>query len=114
MNIKDSVVWITGASSGIGEALTYEVNRRGAKVIISSRRAEVLNEVKSKCAFPANVHVLTIDLEQINSLEEKAKNALKIFGKISSSVQIDSSIQLEISRETIDFIVLHTSIRSSV
>ena len=34
---KNKVVWITGASSGIGEALTYEFCRKGAKVIISAR-----------------------------------------------------------------------------
>lgn len=49
MEVKNKIVWITGASSGIGEALCYELNQAGAKLIISSRRAEGLYQVKSKC-----------------------------------------------------------------
>lgn len=36
-NYNGKVVWITGASSGIGEYLAYEFNRLGAYVIISAR-----------------------------------------------------------------------------
>jgi dehydrogenase/reductase SDR family protein 7B len=35
--MKNKVVWITGASSGIGEALVYAYNQLGAKLIISAR-----------------------------------------------------------------------------
>ena len=46
MNIKDSCVWVTGASSGIGEALTVELVKRGAKVAITARRGEVLESLR--------------------------------------------------------------------
>jgi dehydrogenase/reductase SDR family protein 7B len=36
MEVKNKIVWITGASSGIGEALCYKLNQAGAKLIISS------------------------------------------------------------------------------
>ena len=49
MEIRNKVVWITGASSGIGEALTYKLNELGAKLILSSRNRESLYVVKSKC-----------------------------------------------------------------
>ena len=73
------VIWITGASSGIGEALTYAFAKRGVKLIISARRAEELQRVKAACAGnPENIFILPIDLEfhqQASSWYEKAKNA---------------------------------------
>jgi NAD(P)-dependent dehydrogenase (short-subunit alcohol dehydrogenase family) len=43
--LQGKVVWITGASSGIGEALLYECIRRGAKVVASSNDSGELNRV---------------------------------------------------------------------
>ncbi|WP_017259502.1 SDR family oxidoreductase [Pedobacter arcticus] len=83
MNFKNKIVWITGASSGIGEALVYLLNNEGAKLIISSRRSGALYEVKQKCKKnPLDVHVLPLDLEQTETLASKAENAWKIYGTI--------------------------------
>lgn len=49
MNYKDQVVWITGASSGIGEALTHALYQKGAKLILSARRTDELERVKREC-----------------------------------------------------------------
>ena len=43
---QDQVVWITGASSGIGAALVHEFAGKGARVVLSSRRANELDKVK--------------------------------------------------------------------
>ena len=83
MNFKNKIVWITGASSGIGEALVYELNELGAKLIISSRKAEGLYAVKQKCKKNLlDIHVLPLDLEQKQSLFNKAEEARRIYGKI--------------------------------
>ena len=44
-NTKENVVWITGASSGIGKAMAFEWASFGYKVVLSSRRKELLEEV---------------------------------------------------------------------
>ncbi len=48
--INGKVVWITGASSGIGEALAYELAQRNCKLILSARNIKALESVKSKCS----------------------------------------------------------------
>lgn len=83
MDFKNKIVWITGASSGIGEALVYALNQQGAKLIISSRKAESLYKVKQKCKInPLDIHVLPLDLEQKQTLFSKADEAWKIYGRI--------------------------------
>lgn len=80
--MKNKVVWITGASSGIGEALAYEFNKAGANLIISSRNRDELFKVKANCIDQINVHVLSLDLEDTPSLPAKAIDAMRIYGKV--------------------------------
>ena len=48
--LRGKVVWITGASSGIGEYLAYELVKYGCKLVLSARRKAELERVKDKCA----------------------------------------------------------------
>ena len=79
---KNKVVWITGASSGIGEALSYEFSKHGAKLILSARNIEKLEAVKKRCKNSADVMVLHLDLYQHNSLSSKVKTVEERFGHI--------------------------------
>jgi dehydrogenase/reductase SDR family member 7B len=78
----NKVVWITGASSGIGEALAYAFSSRGAKLILSSRRKEELERVKQACTAPEHVQILPLDLSDISSLESKVAEAIACFNQI--------------------------------
>lgn len=80
-NIK-KVVWITGASSGLGEALTYELNRRGYNLIISSRKPNELTRVKNNCINIENVSLLPLDLDELDNLSQKVTEAMSFYGLI--------------------------------
>jgi dehydrogenase/reductase SDR family protein 7B len=97
---KDKVVWITGASSGIGEELTYLINSLGAKVIISARRKNELEKVKNNCDFRSNVKILELDLEKIDELEYKTQQAIDIFGKVDILINNAGIGQRSLVKET--------------
>jgi len=63
MNLTNKIVWITGASSGIGEALAHEFAKEGAKLVLSARRMEELERVKKSLNLPdSSVLILPIDM----------------------------------------------------
>lgn len=78
--LSDKTIWITGASSGIGEALTKELSSLGARLIISSRREEALKNVRSACAYPERIAILPLDLADSKSLDEKTRMAIGMSG----------------------------------
>jgi len=83
MNLQGKVVWITGASSGIGEALAHEYANRGAKVILSSRNEQKLAQVAAGIkAKGIEAFVAPIDLENSESIKSCASKVLQQFHKI--------------------------------
>lgn len=76
------VAWVTGASSGIGEALVFELSRLGAKVVISARREEILQEVRARCSHPENIMVVPLDLNKMAEFEAKVAGVIKHYGQI--------------------------------
>jgi short-subunit dehydrogenase len=79
--ISGKVVWITGASSGIGEALAYELAGRNCKLILSARNIKALEAVKLKCST-AEVVILPFDLSDFDNAKNHVENAIAAFGKI--------------------------------
>lgn len=83
MSFQNKVAWITGASSGIGKAIAYALHEEGAKLILSSRRKEVLDKVKDNCSGDtSDIHILPLDLADSDSLPQKTQQALGIYGHI--------------------------------
>ncbi|MGI9551219.1 MAG: SDR family oxidoreductase, partial [Aurantibacter sp.] len=80
--IDGKTIWITGASSGIGEALAYALDKKGCKLIISSRRSEELLRVKNSCQKPGNIAILEIDLSDFNRMKGHVEHAIAKFGAI--------------------------------
>jgi short-subunit dehydrogenase len=77
-NLAGRVIWITGASSGIGEGLTYELVKKGAKLILSARRKEELERVKGNCPAVAQpfIRILPLDLSEPSTLKLSVEAAL--------------------------------------
>ncbi|HRP68640.1 MAG TPA: SDR family oxidoreductase [Turneriella sp.] len=82
-DLKDKVVWVTGASSGIGRALVIEAAKQGAQVILSGRNQAALKKVQSDAGLTAtNSFVLPLDLQKYKALAKIVPRAVKAFGTI--------------------------------
>ena len=83
MKFKDKVVWITGASSGIGEELAYAFYREGANLILSARRRDELERVKSNnLSGNGFVYLANFDIENIDEINFAAENVIKKFNHV--------------------------------
>jgi dehydrogenase/reductase SDR family protein 7 len=76
------VIWLTGASSGIGEALAYELSLKGHKLILSARNKKQLQLVKENCKFPDSVTILPLDLSKFRAMDQSVNTAISFYGKI--------------------------------
>jgi short-subunit dehydrogenase len=99
---NNKVVWLTGASSGIGEALAYELAKRGARLILSARRKEELERVKGNCtsASQPNVRILPMDLEQAATLKLNVELAMQLFGRVDILINNGGISQRSLVKET--------------
>ena len=81
--------WITGASSGIGEALVYEFLKQGAAVIISSNDSPGLERVKAACAGRSSmVTCAPFDLSDTSGIEKLVKDQISKTGRIDYLINI--------------------------
>jgi short-subunit dehydrogenase len=97
--INGKVVWITGASSGIGEALAYELANRNCKLILSARNTKALESVKSKCS-KVEVVILPFDLSDFDNAKNHVEKAIAAFGKIDILVNNGGVSQRSLIAET--------------
>ena len=99
---NDKVIWITGASSGIGEALAQELAVNStAKLILSSRKEEQLHRVASHARLAADRYaVIPLDLAHYREMPEKSDTAVKRFGKIDILINNAGLSQRSLAMET--------------
>lgn len=101
MSYKNKTIWITGASSGIGESFAKTFYKEGANLILSSRRVEELERVKSELGGDdETIKILTLDLAEPASLEDKSKQAHELFGGIDVLVNNGGVSQRSLFAET--------------
>ncbi len=102
MFFKNKVVWITGASSGVGEAMVYAFNMEEAKLIISSHEKDELERVKNNCKFePENILVLPFDLSEHDEIPKIANTVINRFKKIDILFNIGGVSQRAYAKDTI-------------
>ncbi|MFD2587158.1 SDR family oxidoreductase [Croceitalea marina] len=102
--IDGKTVWITGASSGIGEELAYQLASKNCRLILSARRKEALEEVRNSCINKSNVFVLPLDVTEFSIMEKKVKEAIELVGKIDILINNAGISQRSLIAET-DFSV---------
>lgn len=100
MSFQNKVVWVTGASSGIGKALALELSQQDALLILSARKKQTLDEVKAACKNPENVKVLPLDLEKYENFDQKVAEAIKWFGRIDILVNNGGISQRAFAKDT--------------
>ncbi|XP_018325407.1 dehydrogenase/reductase SDR family member 7 [Agrilus planipennis] len=88
-NLKGKVVFITGASSGIGEGTALALAKNGVKLVLAARRLAELERVKQKCLEISNglltsedVLILQMDMLDIKSHQKYFDLAVQHFGNV--------------------------------
>lgn len=83
MSFNDKVIWITGASSGIGEHLAYAFANKGARLALSARNKKALEQVKNNCSNPDKVLIVPLDVSDFSTVPAVAEKIIAHFGYIS-------------------------------
>lgn len=101
MKFNNQIVWITGASSGIGEALVYAFVQDGAKVIASARRVKELERVRTACGEKQNqVTIVPLDLMNTADVENIVNAQVQLHGKIDILINNGGISQRSLIRDT--------------
>ena len=104
------VIWITGGSSGIGEAAAQKFSKEGYALILSSRNQQELERVKASCTFPEDIRILPLDLAASSGFDQKVVTTLSFFGKVDillhnggiSQRSLIKDTQLEVDRKLME------------
>lgn len=97
----DKTIWITGASSGIGEALVIELAKTAAKIILSSRKEEQLEAIAQKAGLAQNRYaILPLDLYDYKNMPAIAAKAIEKFGTVDILINNAGLSQRSLAMET--------------
>jgi len=98
MDIKDKVVLVTGASSGIGKATAELFIRKGAKVVLAARSLE---EVKELAVKIPNTLAVAVDMTKPQEIQQMVQETQAFYGRIDVLIN-NAGQELNTSMETID------------
>ena len=101
---QDQVVWITGASSGIGEALALAFARQGARLVLSARREDELQRVAEQCGTRGDTRerpmVLPLDVTDTDAIHRATEQVLERFDRIDLLINNAGISQRSLCRDT--------------
>ncbi len=100
MNFKNKVVWITGASSGIGEHLAYAFAEQDAKLILSSRNERELLRVRENCQNDDATMVLPLDVADFDAIPIAVEKIIEKFGNIDILINNAGISQRSLIKDT--------------
>ena len=100
MSWDGKLVWVTGASAGIGEALARAFAARGARLVLSARRAALLEEVRASLPRPDEHLVVPLDLADPASIASAASAVLARLGAVDVLVHCGGVSQRSLARDT--------------
>ena len=100
MYYKDRIIWITGASSGIGAALAQVLSKEGAILILSARNVKKLEEVRQTLENPARHEVLPLDLTDIDAMQGIVDEAVGYYGRVDFLINNGGVSQRSLAIET--------------
>jgi short-subunit dehydrogenase len=84
---KNQVVWITGASSGLGKYLAFEFTKQGAIVALSARRIDKLEEVLDQVKkLGGQGSVFPCDVLEEEQIQAAVQDIVKKFGKLDVAI----------------------------
>ena len=86
-HFQGKIVWITGASSGIGKELSIQLAKLGAKLILSSRKENLLRDLKESLPFKEEHTVLPMDLAKPNEFEGLMQRVEARYDRIDLLIQ---------------------------
>lgn len=99
-HFQNKTVWITGASSGIGEALAHEFARQGARLILSARNEAELQRVADACGRPDTI-IQPLDLGNHDSLPGIMQAVLAKAGQVDILVNNGGISQRSLVKNTV-------------
>jgi short-subunit dehydrogenase len=76
MKLINQTIWITGASSGVGEGMAKVFHREGANLVLSARRRGELERVRSECHGPGAIDIVPFDVTDAAAREAAARDVL--------------------------------------
>ncbi len=99
--LHNKVVWITGASSGIGEALAYKLAREGARLALSARTQERLEPVRKYCiSLGSEAEIFPFDLSHVEEIPKIAEQVLNHYNQLDLLINNGGISQRGLATET--------------